>query len=65
VILSEAQLLRGFDHGGDGRVGDFATWEPVPLQDPQVSKARPGPPSYGFGIMEVVLRQTQKRTDKA
>jgi hypothetical protein len=30
----------------------------VPLDDPQVSKARPGPPTHGFGFMEVVLAQT-------
>jgi hypothetical protein len=30
----------------------------VPLHDPQVSKARPGPPTHGFGFMEVVLTQT-------
>jgi hypothetical protein len=26
--------------------------------DPQVSKARPGPPTHGFGFMEVVLTQS-------
>ena len=36
----------------------------VPLHDPQVSKARPGPPTHGFGFMEVALTQALKSPPK-
>jgi hypothetical protein len=46
--------------GDNARCGEvspaYPEWDP--RHGPQVSNARPGPPTHGFGFMEVVLTQT-------